>query len=161
MFNYARGRDWDSEAEGVLARGRGAQALDLVRTSEATCSRIYWAPVVGQVPGQALEGSEPGCWQGWAWFSLKSSLADQSSPGAWDLGKGGTLSVREPWRLCPAKPENRGLRGGQDGHSLEGRGAAQGPRPPPAVGADPRPPPSPDSATVVSPQHPPQGWASS
>ena len=89
-----------------------------------------------------------------------ASLTSQAQVlGTW--GREGTLSVREPWRLCPAKPENRGLRGGQDGHSLEGRGAAQGPRPPPAVGADPRPPPSPDSATVVSPQHPPQGWASS
>lgn len=127
-----------------MARGRGAWALDLVRTSEAPCSRIYWAPAVGQVPGQALEGSELGCRQGRAWFPLKSGHTDQSNPGAWDLGKWGTLRVREPWRLCPARLRTGASVGGQDGHSLKGRGAAQGP--PPAVRADPRPPASPDSA---------------
>lgn len=90
-----------------MARGRGARALDLVRTSEAPCSRIYWARAVGQVPGQALEGSELGYRQGWAWFPLKSSHTDQSNPGAWGLGKGGTLSERT-LESASCQTENRG-----------------------------------------------------
>lgn len=109
-----------------MARGRGARALDLVRTSEAPCGRIYWARAVGQVPGQALEGSELGCRQGWAWFPLKSSHTDQSNPGAWGLGKGGTLRVREPWRLRPARLRT-GASAGPGEPLPQGQGAAQGP----------------------------------
>lgn len=154
----AQGRDWDFEAEGVSARGRGAWALDLVRTSEAPCSRIYWAPAVGQVPGQALEGSELGCRQGWAWFPLKSGHTDQSNPGAWDLGKWGTLRVREPWRLCPARLRRASV-GGQDGHSLKGRGQPRDPHP--LSGLTLGHLQARILPTVVSPQHLPQGWASS
>ena len=105
------------------------------------------------------QGSELGCRQGRAWFPLKSGHTDQSNPGAWDLGKWGTLRVREPWRLCPARLRTGASVGGQDGHSLKGRGQPRDPHPlsGPTLGhLQARILP-----TVVSPQHLPQGWASS
>lgn len=123
-----------------MARGRGARALDLVRTNEAPCSRIYWARAVGQVPGQALEGSELGCRQGWAWFPLKSSHTDQSNPGTWGLGKGGTLSERT-LESASCQTENRGQCGAR--RATPSRAGGNPGTPPPTVRADPQPPPKP------------------
>ena len=86
--------------------------------------------------------------------------AGRAGLGTW--GREGTLRVREPWRLCPAKPENRGLRGGaRMATPSRAGGQPRDPAPHPLSGLTLSHLQARILPTVVSPQHLPQGWASS